>query len=400
MVRLAATVWLLLSAACMEQAGATNSDAVVASEMSTAFANYSEFKHSFFLDEIEINGTRYSLEQVIITPFGNAFNVSAEAHPYPDRDSLFHPCFLSYWIQTLGAIIATVLALKCPMVLMVVLVGMTLIWPASFIGGFQVCRMDPGTAPWWLMAIKSLIVNICPVVPMLLVKVNWATWKQTKKNTAGYFVYFILWANVFWTLFFPWLTDLNFNETVKANWLCGLSLCISLIVHLFAMRRRNVPLFRTDERDDHRVVYGYGTSLSWLICYTVWNGLFVLSLAPGLTLQDVLFWCIMIALYYDSETRDPIEDYFAMARPIQLGAYIGISDWLDLIPYFRVDGIGLDMHRHAYFLFIATFNFLYSLYVMYYEIRLLMDDDYGRDYTGIVSKHQYEESSDDGSECE
>merc|ERR1719191_93122 len=113
------------------------------------------------------------------------------------------------------------------------------------------------------------------------------------------------------------------------------------------------------------VTYGFGCSLSWLVCYTVWNALFVGDFAIGLTLQDILFWCMMFHYYYHSDQASGIEDYFTMARPIQLSTYIAASDFVGLIPFFRdADGIGLDVNRHAFFLFIVIMNLIYSVYVL------------------------------------
>jgi len=343
---------------------------------------------------IVYNHTRYAETDVVVNPTGGVFRIAARWLHYPDRDSLLHPAFVSYWIHCIAAGVVVCLILYLPgdlghKLVIVLLPLLVSIWIASWIWQFQVCRLKPpcftcdppsnGQGTWWLMFVKSLIVNIGPVVPMLGCIIG--GWGARGRNIAAGIVYFILWANVFWTLFFPWIAQFNVNMTVWANWWTGASLCISLLVHLAALCNKGVVLFQVEGK----ILYGYGTSLSWLICYTIWNGQFVLSLAPGLTLQDILFWCLMFAFYYASGQARPVEDYFAMARPIQLGLYIGLSDWLDLIPFFRVPGIGLDVNRHAYFLFLASANFVYSLYVLFYEIKLLVKPDSCREYKSVDS---------------
>lgn len=338
---------------------------------------------------LEWNYSRYRVTSIVVSPFGSGAHYKAVANltRSADRDTLLHPNFCMYYIHVVAAGIAVLMALYVPSLLMALLISMVLLWPASYVLGFQICRLEPGSSTWWLMCIKSAIVNICPTTPVLLCIIKKDTWGRAHHQIAGGIGYFILWANVFWTLFFPLLATYNHNLTCTFNTMTGGSLCIALLVHLFGHYRNNVDLCHVEGK----VFYGCGTSLSWLICYTVWNALFVLTLAPGLTLQDILFWAMMFAFYYYTGKSHPIEDYFSMARPIQLGMYIGLSDWADLIPFFCVPGVGLDVNRHAFFLFISTFNFIYSFYVLIVSIMYVIRPGTYRD----LSMYKLSDASDD-----
>jgi hypothetical protein len=137
------------------------------------------------------------------------------------------------------------------------------------------------------------------------------------------------------------------------------------------------------------VIYGYGTSLSWLVVYTVWNALFVMELAVGLILQDIAFWAMMIFFYYYSGEGSGIENYFAMARPISLSMYIATSDWPGLHDFFRkAEPMGLDVTSHAFFLFLAVANFLFSFYVLYWELCLCFGCGGASDYFRKTFKNQ------------
>jgi hypothetical protein len=318
---------------------------------------------------IQVNGTRFRLDNItthVSKLNNNVTKVKGIMEHYPDRMSLLHPNFWTYWVHTVAQFIACILALKSPKALLVILVVATLCWPISLITGQPIWAMKPLATDWWLMCAKSIIVNICPTVPMLYCLITNAP--KEKRQCCGIFVYCILWANVAWTLCF---LPMRFNAVSVTNAVCGVSLCISLVIHLVALCRRGVTLFEV--KGD--IVYGYGTSLSWLVCYTVWNALFVVELAVGVALQDIFFWGMMVAFWYWSDKTSGIENYFAMARPISLSAFIATSDWPGFLSYFR-DGIetsmGLSLTKHAFFLFIAMANVLYSLYVLYWAITLFV----------------------------
>jgi len=62
-----------------------------------------------------------------------------------------------------------------------------------------------------------------------------------------------------------------------------------------------------------------------------------------------------------------------MARPISLSIYIATSDWPGQFDYFRnSDPLGVHTQRHAYFLFLAVLNVMYSVYVIFWELCLLL----------------------------
>lgn len=150
------------------------------------------------------------------------------------------------------------------------------------------------------------------------------------------------------------------------------------------------------------IIYGYGTSLSWLVCYTVWNALFVIELAVGMVLQDIFFWAMMIFFYYWSDRHSGIENYFAMARPISLSVYIATSDWPGLLDFFRsADPLGLNLTSHAFFLFLAVVNVMFSFYVFYWAMCLLLDYGHADDYFRTTFKSQnYDEELEDESDEE
>jgi len=211
--------------------------------------------------------------------------------------SLLHPNFWTYWIHTIAQIIAAIMALYLPRTLLVILIGAVLCWPNE-----SIWRMQPLASDWWLMFIKSVIVNIAPTLPMMLCLIKNPS--RRTRQCAAIWTYCILWLNVAWTLCF--LPNTGFNPISVVNAVCGVSLCFSLIIHNIALCKRGYTL--CEVQGD--ILYGYGTSLSWLVCYTVWNALFVLDIAVGVTLQDIAFWAMMIFFYYHSDGRSSVENYF------------------------------------------------------------------------------------------
>lgn len=320
---------------------------------------------------IEINRTRFNLVNFSVYRIPdnpNNYKVRGGMQPYPDRQSLFHPYLWTYIIQVVCGAIAAVMGVYVPLPLLVLLLAAVSAWPLSWFCNLPIYAMHPGDFMWTMMALKSIIVNIAPTVPVLLICI----FKFDKRGCtiAGYWTYAMLWANVAWTLGFP-MPDL----VMKVNGVCGASLCLSLAVRLISMAcSRTVP---AELRDG--IVYSFGTSLSWLVCYTVWNALFVADFAVCLVLQDILFWCFMFYYWYHSNCASNIEHYFGMARPIQLSIYIAVSDWTGLIPFFRdAAGIGLDVNRHAFFLFIASVNALYSMGVLAREVYLAIHHSHSK----------------------
>jgi hypothetical protein len=272
------------------------------------------------------------------------------------------------------------MALKSPKALLILLVAAVLCWPLSWMLNEPIWHMNPGESTWWLMAIKSAIVNIAPTAPMLLCLIFRPSPKVSHR--VGIWGYFILWSNVFWTLFF---LPMAFNAVSVTNAVCAISLDISLIIHLVALCKKGVGLCEVRGK----FFYGYGTSLSWLVCYTVWNGLFVVEAAVGLVFQDIAFWGVMLVFYYWSNCHTTIENYFAMARPISLSTFIASSDWPGFLNFFRkADPLGLELTSHAFFLFLAVGNVFFSFYVLYWTVCCLLECGGGKEYLKELKKAQ------------
>lgn len=342
------------------------------------------------LTEIVLNGTRYRLDNISLKNNSNPTKVRAIAVVWPDRATLFHPAFWSYFIHfafqaltAIGVLLCVTPCKKssCPdplrigaIITTVLLVLAVLCWPLSWITNQPIGKEAPGTMGWWFMTLKSLIVNIAPTVPMMygLIFNPSAGCRQC----LALWTYLVLWLNVAWTLL-ALSQPAQRNAVSLANGVCGASLMISLPVHICALIKRGVTPSRgralAEVKGD--IILGYGTSLSWLVCYTAWNATFVFTtLVVSCTLQDIFFWAMMLFFYYWSDAASPIENYFFMARPLSLSAYIASTDWTGFLEFFRSGPpFKLDLTRHAFFLFIALANAVYSLYVLYWEFCLLFD---------------------------
>jgi len=223
--------------------------------------------------------------------------------------------------------------------------------------------LSPGSYLWWGTFVKWLIVNFCACVPVLVLKaLKGPTRRQI--HVCGCFVYFVLGANIVWTV------GLIKHQVVDwLNHVTAVFLTVSLILHCWALRKHACKdLFVMK----HGFVYGYGTPFPWLICYTVWNVLFVAEISIGMTLQDILFWALMIGYRAMDTQRIPIEMYFAFARPVQLGTYIAVSDWIGtFVPLLRNAGSlkhqqPLPVNANAYFLFIVLMNLGWSIVVTWW----------------------------------
>jgi len=155
---------------------------------------------------------------------------------------------------------------------------------------------------------------------------------------------------------------------VYINRVAGVMLTISLIMHCFAVCKAGYGLFEV--RDNFP--YGFGTSFPWLLCYTVWNILFAARIGLGTTLQDGLFWAMMAAYKYWDGARLPIELYFGFARPVQLGSYIALSEFIGtFVPYFHEtttlsEDYPMPVFSNPYVLFIAVLNMFWSFLVVYW----------------------------------
>merc|ERR1719217_769119 len=119
-------------------------------------------------------------------------------------------------------------------------------------------------------------------------------------------------------------------------------LVISLIVHCAAVCKHRGSCSGKAGQNGCGLVdirnqfpYGFGTSFPWLVCYTVWNALFIAKITIGGVLQDFLFWALMAFYKYWDNKHLPVELYFFFARPVQLGTYIGFTECIGLfVPYF------------------------------------------------------------------
>jgi len=308
---------------------------------------------------------------------------------WPDRASLLHPAFWSYFIHFAAQAATCIGVLVCVMpskkpsspdplrlgaiITTILLVLAVICWPLSWITNEPIGKQVPLTNDWWFMVLKSLIVNWAPTVPMMLCLIRNPSAKC--RHYSALWTYFVLWLNVAWTLL-ALLDPAQVNAVSIANGVCGASLMISLIVHNVALMKKGVSPARgralCEVKGD--IILGYGTSLSWLVCYTAWNATFVFTtLVVSCTLQDIFFWAMMIFFYYWSAAASPIENYFFMARPLSLSAYIATTDWIGFMDFFRSGPpYKLDLTRHAYFLFIAVANAVFSLYVLYWAVCLLL----------------------------
>jgi hypothetical protein len=229
---------------------------------------------------IEVNDTRFRLQNITMKeltgpkpyPHGpiaaffhggdvipGTFDVGAVTKHYPPRASLLSPHFWTYWVHTVAQGIAVIMALKCPCALLVVVILSVLCWPISLLANAPMWSMVPGTATWWLMCAKSVIVQWAPCGPMLYALIYKPSAKT--RHCIAIWVYIVLWLNVAWTLCF---LPMRFNPVSVGNGFTAVSLLISLPIHLVALSRKGVTLFVV--KGD--VLYGFGTSLSWIVCYT------------------------------------------------------------------------------------------------------------------------------------
>lgn len=203
---------------------------------------------------------------------------------------------------------------------------------------------------------KWAIVNAFATIPVLILR----AWKLSAQitNAFGVFVYVILGANILWTLGM----DSKGHIIVYLNRVAGVMLVIALIAHCTAVCRAGLSLFEVR----NAFPYGMGTSLPWLVCYTVWNALFIAKITVGGLLQDILFWVMMFAYSYIDDKQLPIELYFGFARPVQLGTYIGFTEMMGtFVPFFYeakelTETRPLPINSHAFFLFIAFMNMVWS----------------------------------------
>jgi len=289
-----------------------------------------------------------------------------------DIAELWHPYILLFFCHCAAAAVATVLSLKTPKLMMGVMVFSGIVFLISAIFDLPMWGFQFGEYIWWGVFLKWLIVNALATVPVLALKAFKDKLTSGQVRGIGIGVYFILGSNVIWTLF-----ALSEGHLVRyVNRLGGCFLTLALLLHCSAICKHGRKLVDFNEKTG--IPYGYGTPLPWLVGYTVWNVLFIIGIATGSTLQDILFWAIMFAYWYVDKPRQPIEVYFLYGRPVQLGTYIACAEWMGtFVPYFK-DAPTLAVHHplnvngNAYILFLACANLVWSLVVVFWSAQALI----------------------------
>jgi hypothetical protein len=287
-----------------------------------------------------------------------------------DFEQLWHPYVLLFITHCAAAALATFLSLKFPKALIWIMALSGLAFPISAIFGLPMWQYTVVDFYWWGVFIKWVIVNALATIPVVIIKANNLTAGQMR--CISILVYVILGSNVVWTMF-----AVHEGHLVRfVNRGAGTFLTLALTIHCVALCRHGYKL--VDVNPKSGFPYGYGTPLPWLICYTVWNVLFIIQIATGSTLQDILFWAIMYAYWYVDKPRKPIELYFLYGRPVQLGSYIAHAEWMGtFVPYFRdaetlKETHPLDVNGNAYIFFISLANFVWSLVVTYWSVKALV----------------------------
>jgi len=248
-----------------------------------------------------------------------------------------------------------------------------LLWPISAIidacggaGMGHIWHDAPWSGEWFMTFFKWVIVNAAAALPVLVVKAYNVSNRFC--HFTGYFIHAVLGANILWTLIHKvngWVRFFNFSV--------GISLTISLVTYMVALAKSGESLLEKV----NGVPYGRATPLPWLICYTIWNATFVADLSIGMTLQDILFWAMMIVMQRFDRYPLTIDLYFAFARPIQLGTYIALGCWTGIVPWFRDAELHnpiqpLGINDDFYFLFITLINLMLSFFCLYEALQALM----------------------------
>jgi len=273
-------------------------------------------------------------------------------------DPLFHPYVILFWTHVLMTAVATILAVKAPLTLMIVVVCSGLLWPISAMFNLHIWDEvhEPNSAEWWMTFIKWLIVDAAAGLPVLYLRAFRSSYSVV--TYIGIWIYIVLGANIVWTMFYVvdgWIRAINT--------FVGGFLTLSLILNCVALTMHKKPLLEMRKG----IPYGRATPFAWLLCYTFWNAMFVADYSPGMTLQDILFWAMMYIFQFIDEEPLTIEYYFAYARPVQLATYIATGCWSGLVPYFTqpmtlAKCLPLPVNKHPYFLFLNQANLLLSIY--------------------------------------
>jgi len=278
-------------------------------------------------------------------------------------DAMWHPYILLWILQSVMSLAACKASVHFPKAVLAIMILSMLAFPIFLGLGIPIWE----DAPWWMFVVKWIIVNGL-AVPLLCI----LSWKLSPgvQEALAVLVYVIHGVNVCWTLLYP--APLVVQKVNKAT---GVILTVALIMHCWCLCRRGIPL--TEFSETNGTLYGRGTSLSWLVCYTVWNALFAgAAYSVSSTLQDILFWCLMVQLYYNSDQARPIEDYFMHARPIQLGMYIFVTSICGQIPYFQdVERTVAPFDNHPFYLFLSGANLTYGVMVLVWSVICLIQTD-------------------------
>jgi len=265
-------------------------------------------------------------------------------------------------------------SVQFPKAVLAIMIVSVLAFPVSAVLGIPIWEDVPWSFNWWMLLVKWIIVNGLAAMPLLCI-LSWAP-SLGVQRALTVLVYAILCMNVLWTLGYPAPLPVQ-----KVNNTTGVILTVALILHCVSLCRQGIPLAEFSEtkgeRNTARVFYGRGTSLSWVVCYTVWNALFAGAWnSVSTTLQDILFWCLMVQLYYDSDQARPIDDYFAHARPIQLAMFILGATFMGQIPYFKdVEATVAPFDSHPFYLFLSGVNLAYSVLVLVWTLIGLIQTD-------------------------
>jgi len=263
------------------------------------------------------------------------------------------------------------LSLYVPKITAGIILASGLTFLISAIAKMPIWGHMPGSYLWLGVFIKWLIVDLTATIPVLLMR--GIKMKPKVVRLLGYPVYVILGSNVVWTMFYSMDNGDEQMAIVIVNRICGGSLTIALILHCVAICQAGYGLFEVRGG----MPYGFGTSFDWILCYTVWNVLFAARIGLGTTLQDFLFWAMMAFYKYSDGKHLPIELYFGFGRPVQLGCYIGFTEFLGaFVPYFYesstlTDEQPMPIYSSTYFFFIAWLNMLWSFCVVFFAGRRL-----------------------------